>query len=213
MPMTDRLQIRYGRLAVEVVSVVFAVLVALAVDQWWEDRENQELADRMTEAIAREIGGNRAQLVSFGDSGDPDTILSNLIDGVAALRTEEEPIDFAVNWDVTLLSSAAWETAQLTRATQFLDVEQVVDLAEVYEFQRFYLNRQEQLVDLISSVDSRAQSDPLAAFLELRSRFAITLSLRRTLATIYACTLDRLPEVEGLDRPVSECPQGSGDEI
>lgn len=201
------------KLVVEVAFIVLAVIIALAVDQWWEDRENDQLGARMLEAVAREIENNRAQVVGFGQAGDPDEILEGLNQVVSAYRASGQATDAAVNWDVTLLSSSAWETAQLTRATQYMDLQRVLRLAEVYEFQDFYLATQEGLVGLIPTVESRMQRDSLGVFLELRSRFGNTLSLRRTLATIYACALREMDAADSL--LPEDCPEagaGNSDE-
>lgn len=120
-------------------------------------------------------------------------------------RAGEEPRSLTVNWDVALLSSAAWQTAQLTSSAPYMGLERVVDLAEVYEFQRFYLAMQDDLVRRISGIEARIETEPVATLIELRSQFAMALGLRRTLATIYACTPGELegPEVE----EAGECPE------
>lgn len=46
-----------GRLTtafVEIVVIVFAVLLVLAADEGWEERENEQLAERTSLPIARE---------------------------------------------------------------------------------------------------------------------------------------------------------------
>ncbi|NIP82979.1 MAG: hypothetical protein GWM90_28630, partial [Gemmatimonadetes bacterium] len=50
---------RLPAILAEIVSVVFAVLLALAVDEWWEERELARFGDRTLDAIAQEIRGNR----------------------------------------------------------------------------------------------------------------------------------------------------------
>lgn len=49
-----------GSLALEAVAIVFSVLVALAVDEWREARQNRALVERSASSIAAEVRANRA---------------------------------------------------------------------------------------------------------------------------------------------------------
>lgn len=194
------------KILVEVFFIVLAVVLALAVDQWSQDRENARLGERMLSAVAQEIESNRAKLLNFGQGNDPDSTLAALQDAVATFRAGDQPRALGVNWNVTLLSTAAWETAQLTRATQFMELDQAIDLAEVYEFQRFYGTTQDGLVAVISSLEARMEGNPVPAILELRSRYANAVAQRRTLAAVYACALVRLDRAASLNP--DDCPTG-----
>ncbi|MEN8374036.1 MAG: hypothetical protein ABFS34_01150 [Gemmatimonadota bacterium] len=180
---------RIGGLLLEAASVVFAVLVALAVDEWWEDRENAQLAARALDAVAAEMEDNRRAVDDYGTSDDPDQVLEGLQAAIAVYREGDQPESVGVEWDIALLSSAAWETAQLTRSTQFMELERVIEIAQIYEFQRFFAGTQEALVAGISTVEARLETQPVAALLEIRSRYALALALRRTLSGLYACAL------------------------
>ena len=203
---SSRGRIHFPTLVAEILSVIFAVLMALAVDEWWEGRENQQLAERMTEAVARELRDNRRKLLEEGIDGDPAVVLARVDSAVAAFRAGREPDSLGIQWGVSLLTSAAWETAQVTRATQYMELDRVVDLARVYEMQGFYDEVQDELVSLIGDLGARIESEPVAVLLALRSRLGMALGLRQTLATIYACTL---VDLEGPDAPeADDCPRG-----
>ena len=51
-------------------SVMFAVLLAFAVDQWREDRSNTELAARARASILAEIAANRSELLDSRSQHD-----------------------------------------------------------------------------------------------------------------------------------------------
>lgn len=189
---------------VEFASVVFAVLLALGVNAWWQARQDARLAEETTRAIAGEIRRNREELLGGMDAEDQARLLEGLGAAIESFRRGEEPGEVAVNWDVALLSSAAWETARLTGATRDMPLERVVDLAELYELQRFYLRSQDELTSLIAEFGATVESRPVEALAGLRSRLATTSGLRRTLATSYACTLARLDP----GRVEEDCPQG-----
>lgn len=196
---------RLPTILAEALSVIFAVLVALAVDEWWEEQENVALAERMTGAIAQEIRGNREELRAPEGGQDPAEMLEAIQTAIAAYRAGNEPDEVGVHWDVALLSSAAWDAAQVSRATQYMELDRLVDLAQVYEFQRFYGESQDRLTSLILEIPAGMERAPVETLLALRSRFAVTMNLRSTLSTVYAC---KLADLEGPDAPgAEECPR------
>jgi hypothetical protein len=204
--MTKPTWARLSKLLLDAAAVVFAVLVALAVDEWWEERENVQRAEMTVEAIAREIRENRRDVASFGGAGDPDSMLAGVEAALTSQRAGQRPEGVNVNWDVTLLSSAAWEAARLTSSPQYIGLDRVVDLAEVYEFQRYYLDTQADLLRRMSGIEARMETEPVATLIDLRSAFGTALGLRRALGAIYACTL---VELEGPDAvEPGACPQG-----
>jgi hypothetical protein len=184
----------------EAAFVVFAVLVALAVDEWWEDRERAELAVRTTEAIAGEIRRNRDQLISSRTGADPAAMVAALDSAIAAYRDGRPPGYVSVNWNVVLLSSAAWEIARLNEITRTMDLDRVMRLAELYELQGFFARNQDALASMISDVGARMETEPVLALSQVRSRLTLTLTLLRTLTTVYACALERL-EGQGTVEP------------
>jgi hypothetical protein len=194
------------KLLAEIVSVVFAVLVALGIDQWWEGRENQEMAQVSLHAITREIRENRTQLEDMGQMPPVSELMADLDSVIADFERGDRPRDASVNYDLALLSSAAWETAQLNRATQFLPLDQVVRLARLYEFQRYYERAQDEVFDALTGL--RASGDDAAGEMRaLKGRLGTALGFRQTLARTYACTL---VEIEGPGAPETEdCPEAA----
>ena len=89
-------------LLLEVASIVLGVLLALAVNEWQQDREKAELAHTALTNIASELAANAAILESIHDNN------VSTIDAVnAAAGSEEDPADdedwFAVSWVYTYL--------------------------------------------------------------------------------------------------------------
>lgn len=182
---------RLPTILAEAISVIFAVLFALAVDQWWQDRENVALAERTTDAIAQEIRGNREEL-SDAEDARPGAAMTVLDSAIASFRAGERPAEVSIDWNVALLSSSAWNAAQVSRATQYMELDQLIELARVYELQRLYAGSQDRLVSLIADIPSGIERAPVETLVSLRSHLALTLDLRSTLVTIYGCTLARV---------------------
>lgn len=194
----------WGRVLAEGALIVFAVLVALAADEWWEEQEFEALADRATVAITREIRRNLVDLEPDPDAPALEDLMASIDEGVEVYRQGERPRGFGVTWNVGLLSSAAWDTAQITQATHHMPLDQVIDLAQMYEFQRFFQSRQNDLVQLIATMESRLETAPVQALLELKSQYAILTELRTNLRALYACRLVDLlgPDID----EASDCP-------
>lgn len=208
-PSGNGLRSRLPTLVAEALGVVFAVLVALAVDEAWEEREDAQMAEQATAMIAGEIRENRAEFVEKGSAERLQEMVASLDTALARLRRGAEPEDLDVNYDLALLSTAAWQTAQVSQATQHMPLERVARLSRVYEFQRLYRARQDRLFDRIVSLDHRMENrdDRIAALAETRADLAVAAGLRAPLTTLYACTL---VELEGSDIPEADaCPRAS----
>ena len=98
-------------LILEAAFVVFAVLLALGVDEWRENRTNQKLADRTRDNIIEEIHANYLELISTRSLHD--SLLVQLENDLIDLENNSI-IEIDVGFSVSLLSSAAWHTAQMT---------------------------------------------------------------------------------------------------
>jgi hypothetical protein len=122
-------------------------------------------------------------------SPPPDSMIAGLSAAIAELRDGRSPESLNINWDVALLSSAAWETAQVTQATRYMELDRVIRLAQLYELQRFYTRTQDQLSTLIGTVAARMETEPIPTLLQLQSQLATAQGQRQVLSTVYACVL------------------------
>ena len=169
----------------EALSIVAAVLIALAVDEWWEDRENRELADTALVAVMAELRNNRQRL-QRGDEGIAAQ-LEELSDITAILERDEKPESLQIDYPVALLSSAAWQSAQITRAVHYLPWETVTSVATVYDVQAFFLRNQDQLTDLIAEMSAMDEDTALQMIRRIDTRLRMVVGFRQALATAYAC--------------------------
>ena len=142
------LKTRFAELAVEAGMVVFAVLVAFAVEEWREERQLVEFADRARAAVEAEMQANvqefeatavaldsvRALLGRVVSSGDP-----TLLGGSLAFSLPEP-------------SSAAWQAAQGSVAAPYLDYGWVIRASRAYEVSATYARVAERAIDDMSAV-------------------------------------------------------------
>jgi hypothetical protein len=171
-------------LLVEALSVVFAVLVALGVDEWREDKANLELAGRALAGLTAEIENNLVELDSTRDEN-----VSMLAQLDAALA-EGGPQSFSMEFEYTQLSQAAWQTSQVTQAVHFVDYEAVQRIARLYDLQELFIENQRALVDLIGGV--MGGTDPADVIYMLRGRLAVVMELEAGLAEAYREVLAEL---------------------
>jgi hypothetical protein len=190
------------RLALEMASIVLAVLLALLADEWREDAQNAEIADRALAAVRAELAGNRNELRSDLElNRELLAELEGAVETLEAAPAPPEPVDpdTRLGLNFSLLVDAAWTSATLTRATHYMDFERVSAFAHTYEVQRLYLRQQERFVDsMLGSLDG--MTDPAALrrlALELRSLVEIGDALVRE----YGTGLGETPEAQADGTP------------
>jgi hypothetical protein len=140
------------RVFIESVAVIASILFALALDEWSEDRDKQELADMSIASFEREIIQNRARLedVSPFHRGLRDVLLH--MDSTGQIRTIGD-LRAAVGFEQLqppFLTDVAWQSAVATGALTHLDFDRVSALSLTYTLQHNFQNQaRSTLPDLI----------------------------------------------------------------
>ena len=145
---TRGLGTRLAELALEAVMVVFAVLVALGFEEWRDERQMQEFADRARTAVLAEVEAN---LEEFRTT---ETGLSESVDGLGEVVREDDPSLLVDGISLTLpdISTAAWGAALASQATPYLDYDWVIQVSRGYEAADLYSTMADGLIDALSSV-------------------------------------------------------------
>jgi hypothetical protein len=177
-----RLKEKLPELLLEAASVVFAVLLALAVDEWRETRSREALAARARASILEEIRNNETELRNTRDNNR------------ALLRTTEEALSQIVqkrdvslqfHFEIALLSSAAWNTAQMTQAANYLDFDWLRRVSDVYELQGLYVTSQSAVVDRLSGISEILEDDPRRMLAIIAERLRVALRIQDELLEEY----------------------------
>ncbi len=148
---SSRLRDRATRILVEIVSVVFAVLVALGFDEWRQGRQVREQAEQARAAVLAELRSNRDELARSSPS--IDSMLARLPAVSAAIRRgESQALEVRVN--LPDFSDAAWETAQMTQATARLDLTWLIQVARAYQAQRLYSELRTDVVRTFTGINA-----------------------------------------------------------
>jgi hypothetical protein len=180
------------KLLLNAFSVVFAVLVALAVDEWNEDRELKEQADRARAAVISELQANREEL-RLGIVSSQE-MLESASETLGYLRRGEELPDRPFDGSLPDFSDAAWETARVTGIVSYMDYEWVLKTARVYETQDLTEGLQRDLLRTFGRIVARAPDEE--RFADLVGQLALLNSMQTQLGTKIDSVLAKTPGLE-----------------
>ncbi|HEY6985926.1 MAG TPA: hypothetical protein VH375_07575 [Rhodanobacteraceae bacterium] len=189
LPLRQRLAERLPEILIEAASVVAALLLALALNGWNEEREIRARADSARAAILAELRGNREEI----RTAQPK--LKEIVQYLSDLIANGAPAGHEMHVDlgISLLSEAAWRAALATQATQTIDFAWMTRVARVYELQENYLRVQNAAIEQLGSIpaDSSVGGKQVAA--SLVPRLSTLSQLADGLARNYDELLDARP--------------------
>jgi hypothetical protein len=145
----ERLLEKLPEILIEAASVVIALLLALALNQWNENRETRTRADAARAAILGELRANREEI---GEQIPKLKAIVSTLSATASGSTPPPSREMQVNLGVALLSAAAWHAALATQASQTIDFAWMTRVAKVYELQDNYVRVQNLAIDQLSSI-------------------------------------------------------------
>jgi len=189
----SRLREKLPEILIEAASVVLALMLALALNAWNQNRETRERADTARAGILAELRANRDEL---------DAARPKLREIVASLRQKlakdaPEPHDVTVLLGITQLSSASWRAALATDAMRTVDFAWISEVARVYEIQDEYLRLQQNALDQIGSIPADPALGGKAVAASLVPRFDVLTQIADGLSRNYAEILDRKQPLNG----------------
>ena len=179
--MLSALRRKAPEIALEFLSVVFAVLLALLLNEWRENRHEAALAGKARGDIISEVRANEKGLRD--KAGVNQEVLENLKHLVAG-TVPPETQDLDITFHYSLLSSSAWRAAQMTRATHALDYRWMARITTVYDLQEICDRQASLLMDQLMVL----VPEELQAGKELQSlyrRMTNVLSLQETMRAAY----------------------------
>lgn len=120
------------QMAVEVFSIVLGVLLALAVSEWQESRNNREKAAVALANIRAELQNN-LDLLEIIHPGNAEVVES------ISSEQSENPEDAKVIPGVQMRSSA-WQTLATTGLSNFVEYDLLIKLSQLYAMIDVYKN-------------------------------------------------------------------------
>ena len=137
----------------EFLSIVFAVLLALGLNSYKQNKDLQAESQILSNKILSECQKNLASL---------DTVLSQnkefmvYLDSLRELKDEVK--GFGLDFSNELLSGSAWKFTQASRAFQLMDQEFLDDATELYEVQAFYMDISNDMFRNLGEIILRADN-------------------------------------------------------
>ena len=124
---------------VESIFVVASILMALAVDEWSQDRDYAELADQSLVIFQREIVQNHARLE---DAAPYHQGIRDLLSQMRSMPGNSMDVrSIMEGLEAPILLNTAWETALATGALTHMEFEVVSALSLTYSIQEAFESR------------------------------------------------------------------------
>ncbi|PCI60019.1 MAG: hypothetical protein COB37_10305 [Kordiimonadales bacterium] len=169
----------------EMVGIVFAVILALWLEGWYEDFQRRERADDYLERIRVEVSQNREDLNSAINGTQEN------IDGIAKVFAGGEVtmgrLAPFLEIEGGSTTNSAWTTAQMTQAISEMPVETVTSLATIYDSQAYYAKYLnfffQQYADL--TIDMQSGNNTAMTARKFQQHLSISNSLARQLLQNY----------------------------
>jgi hypothetical protein len=181
---------RLPDLVVEAGMIFLAVVLALAAEEWRENRDRQALADRALYSVVEEVRSNLDELERTAPSNIARLEAARAV--LEEMEAGDESGDVDIGLEVSLLSTAAWQSAQMSQAVHYFDLDAMRQLSEVYEIQEMYDRMQIGMVDGMGDLMRIAREDPEAAVRQGVSGVGMLVGFQETLAETYRHTLEQL---------------------
>jgi hypothetical protein len=139
---------RLPALALEALMVVFAVLVALGVEEWREQRQMADFAERVRSAVLAEVDANLEELRATRQG----LRTRSQVLGEVMAESDLSPLEGNLTLRLPEFSSAAWSAAQVSQVAPHLDYEWMIAVSRAYESYAIYSRISERVIDAMSLV-------------------------------------------------------------
>lgn len=175
------------QLIIEVLSIILAVFLALAVNRWKENYDHEKTADIALKSIIGELKSN---------SKDLTTVMPlhiSLRDTIQKIsRNRKRDHNYALNFTPAFLKKTAWETAISTQAVMYMDYEIVSKLSSVYNYQEAYFQTNNNYIQSTFTLDYFDRSKENAQLEATYSIVSAFVALEELLLKEYSTTIKEL---------------------
>jgi hypothetical protein len=180
------------RALVESALIVGSILLALALDEWQEDQEIQELIDRSIVNFVHELNQNRSRVEDVSAYHNGVWLVLESWNGSEQSASRMEFRNIMDAMQPVVLTSSAWQTAVATGALGRMDFELVSALALTYNTQFRFDSRYNSVLQSLLTPNS-LQEDNLGITIYNATRFvADVASSESELSAYYAQSLTLL---------------------
>ena len=176
-----------GKVILEIPAVIIAVFLALAVNNCNQERQLEKAAKKTLEAILLEVESNKSSLANnIKDNKQNEEAILLMKDSMELNINGKWEANLQLGYEQTFLSTAAWEMAQITGATQQFDAAMVQQLSLIYDLQEMYIEQGDHFFKQMASVDFH-----LVAEQSPKAQLEATLALIRIAESIGMATIEQ----------------------
>ncbi len=191
-----RKEINIAKILLEIFSIIFAVLLALAVNEWRANRANEELAEKALTNIIEEMKENKKTLEVILPSHQS---LSDTLKTLKQIAEKENNIDKIktdnISFIPAFLKSTAWETALATQAFIHIDYEKAKVISEVYTAQEAYKNLNNYFIQSTFNIDNHdVNKGKVIINYGISSSQMFLIFEKELVENVYAEALEKLEE-------------------
>jgi hypothetical protein len=173
------------RVLFESALITVSILLALALDEWREDRQNLQTVEQALSNFLSEIDQNKARI---DDAAPFNRGLRNVLDQryqEGNISSIDEFITILESYTPVVLQSTAWETALATGSVTKMDYSLVSALSLTYGLQNRYLEAsRETMSDLTSPQNLSTDRLSLSIYNSVRYLDTVT-SMEAELSVVY----------------------------
>jgi hypothetical protein len=135
----------------EIASIVIGVLIALAVNEWNEDRVHTQRANEAMQNIVQELKKNIKFLKVVHDNNNK---VINLLQNKDSNQQDIDTIQFVPGLQI---QDTAWQTLLSTGVSEYVDYKQLYQISSVYSMQDIYKSLGYQMVQTMMSTNALAE--------------------------------------------------------
>lgn len=136
----------------EFLSIVIAVVLAMALTEARQNYLNRKEAQNSYESILEEIAENRGDLISDSTTIGQDVRYLDVYLG--KIDSGESPGEFSLGFTLSFLKSSALEVAKINESMAFLPNETNMRISGVYQTQEFYAEKAKEIFNVMASMNS-----------------------------------------------------------
>lgn len=177
-------KVNFRKASFEFLSIVVAVVLAMALTEWRQDYLNRKLAQQSLNNIIEEVQENRRELIA--DSTRISADLRSMNKWLSDYFNNAPRENFSNSFSYSFLSKSALEVAKINNSLTYLPNEVNMDIAEIYATQDFYSENGIKLFDIMGSMKRRkGTEESMGDFVDQVDQMRFHLALVRDTIRAY----------------------------
>jgi len=177
-------------IAMQILSIIFSILLALSVNEWKEARGRREVANKSLDNFRREIENNRDVIEK--SLRDQKAVISLLHENLRDAGTDKEVLVTVPSIDLPDLVTTTWESAVANDALAHLDYALINKLSGIYLQQKWLMSLEDKIFTTILNSSSYNEENSEGLTASLYSGLKNIIKVETALLGLYEETLPML---------------------